>query len=204
MQQTPACVSDSDWIFFFRLKSDDIRWIQFEKLILCLNSHNEWIFLSTACLRCIHSSSSVSVLSQLLTVHSVVALSLLYDRPLTLWPQIPESWRSYHGQGQMRHRWKRWLFFICGLSLPLSRPPFHQVTVCTFGRVNWFYWTSPQPHLTWALWLQMGLPLFLFSPLIPISLPFFFFSPFLIPRPFPEENDQHRVVEERAKDGEKD
>lgn len=52
---------------------------------------------------------------------------------------------------------------------------------------------SPGPRGSkWAL------PLFLFSPLAPIH-----FLPSL-PLPFPKENDQHRVLEERAKDGEKD
>lgn len=58
----------------------------------------------------------------------------------------PEPYRS---EGQMRHRRKWWLFFICGL----SRPPFHQVTVCTFGEAKCFYWTSAH---SFALPMPLG------------------------------------------------
>lgn len=105
----------------------------------------------------------------------------------------------YRGEGQMRHRRKWWLFFICGL----SRPLFHQVSVCTFGEAKCFYWTSTHSR---ASWVQIGFTyLSMFSP--PCShlscLPPLFASP-SFPHPFPKESDQLCALEEGAEDGEKD
>lgn len=64
--------------------------------------------------------------------------------------------------------------FSLSLAPLLSGPPSHQVTVCTFGRVNWFYWTSPQPCLHLGLVAPNGLyPCFYFRPSFPsiASLP---------------------------------
>lgn len=105
----------------------------------------------------------------------------------------------YRGEGQMRHRRKWWLFFICGL----SRPLFHQVSVCTFGEAKCFYWTSTHSR---ASWVQIGFTyLSMFSP--PCShlscLPPLFASP-SFPHPFPKESDQLCALEEGAEDSEKD
>lgn len=123
-------------------------------------------------------------------------ISSLWQASYLVTIDIPEP---YRGEGQMRHRRKWWLFFICGL----SRPLFHQVSVCTFGEAKCFYWTSTH---TRASWLQIGFTyLSMFSP--PCShlfcLPSLFASP-SFPHPFPKESDQLRALEEGAEDGEKD
>lgn len=106
-------------------------------------------------------------------------ISSLWQASYLVTIDIPEP---YRGEGQMRHRRKWWLFFICGL----SRPLFHQVSVCTFGEAKCFYWTSTHSR---ASWLQIGFTyLSVFSP--PCShlfcLPSLFASP-SFPHPFPKK-----------------